>query len=254
MKQELKRQQLGLALGGGAVLGAAHIGVLKAFDRLGLVPAMVSGTSIGSFVAALLAFGKGWQEIAEAVSDLDWLDLSGPSISQFGLLSNKKFGSVVNDLLGHKNIEDAAIPLVIIATDISMGRKVVLEKGDVAMAVMASCCIPGLFRPVDYAGALLVDGMLMENVPVSPLVEHSLSPVICVDLLARHAFSRPENIVGLLLNSFYSAITNTTRMQTATADMCIAPDLSGFNLVDMAQIPDLIEAGYCEAMKVLGSS
>jgi len=122
------------------------------------------------------------------------------------------------------------------------------------MAVMASCCIPGLFRPVDYAGALLVDGMLMENVPVSPLVEHSLSPVICVDLLARHAFSRPENIVGLLLNSFYSAITNTTRMQTATADMCIAPDLSGFNLVDMAQIPDLIEAGYCEAMKVLGSS
>ena len=254
MKQELKRQQLGLALGGGAVLGAAHIGVLKAFDRLGLVPAMVSGTSIGSFVAALLVFGKGWQEIAEAVSDLDWLDLSGPSISQFGLLSNKKFGSVVNDLLGHKNIEDAAIPLVIIATDISMGRKVVLEKGDVAMAVMASCCIPGLFRPVDYAGALLVDGMLMENVPVSPLVEHSLSPVICVDLLARHAFSRPENIVGLLLNSFYSAITNTTRMQTATADMCIAPDLSGFNLVDMAQIPDLIEAGYCEAMKVLGSS
>jgi len=103
MKQELKRQQLGLALGGGAVLGAAHIGVLKAFDRLGLVPAMVSGTSIGSFVAALLAFGKGWQEIAEAVSDLDWLDLSGPSISQFGLLSNKSSGVLSTTFSGIKH-------------------------------------------------------------------------------------------------------------------------------------------------------
>jgi len=218
MKHETKP---GLALGGGAVLGAAHLGVIRAFEELEIVPAMVSGTSIGSFVAALLAFGKSWNEIAGVIQDFDWLDLSGLSISQFGLLSNKKFGSVVNDLLGQKNIEDAAIPLAIVATDISTGRKVVLEKGDVAMAVMASSCIPGLFRPVDYAGALLVDGVLMENVPVSPLVEHGLSPVVCVDLLARHAFSRPENIVGLLLNSFYSAVTNTTRMQTAAADLCI---------------------------------
>jgi len=253
MKQELKRQQLGLALGGGAVLGAAHIGVLKAFDRLGLVPAMVSGTSIGSFVAALLAFGKGWQEIAEAVSDLDWLDLSGPSISQFGLLSNKKFGSVVNDLLGHKTLRMPRFPLSLLLQTSLWEGKLFGEGGcgngrDGQLLHSRSVSAGGLCR------ALLVDGMLMENVPVSPLVEHSLSPVICVDLLARHAFSRPENIVGLLLNSFYSAITNTTRMQTATADMCIAPDLSGFNLVDMAQIPDLIEAGYCEAMKVLGSS
>ncbi|MDT9545943.1 MAG: patatin-like phospholipase family protein [Chlorobium sp.] len=251
MKHETKP---GLALGGGAVLGAAHLGVIRAFEELEIVPAMVSGTSIGSFVAALLAFGKSWNEIAGVIQDFDWLDLSGLSISQFGLLSNKKFGSVVNDLLGQKNIEDAAIPLAIVATDISTGRKVVLEKGDVAMAVMASSCIPGLFRPVDYAGALLVDGVLMENVPVSPLVEHGLSPVVCVDLLARHAFSRPENIVGLLLNSFYSAVTNTTRMQTAAADLCITPDLSAFNLIDMAQIPDIIEVGYREAIKALGSS
>jgi len=243
----------GLALGGGAVLGAAHLGVLRAFEELAIVPAMISGTSIGSFVAALMAFGKSWQEIVTVVTELDWLDLSGPSISQFGLLSNKKFGSVVNDLLGHKNIEDAAIPLAIVATDISSGKKVVLEKGDVAIAVMASSCIPGLFRPVDFEGALLVDGVLMENVPVSPLVEHGCSPVVCVDLLARHAFSRPENIAGLLLNSFYSAITNTTRLQTAAADLCIAPDLSAFNLVDMAQIPAIIEAGYREAIKALSS-
>ena len=240
-----------LALGGGSVLGAAHVGVLRALTELDITVSMISGTSIGSFIASLYAFGKSWKEIRDIVFDLDWLDLTSLALSQYGLLSNKKIGAIVCDLLGDKNIEDAQIPLSMVATDIGTGKKVVLAKGDVAAAVMASSCIPGIYRPVEWLGSLLVDGMLMENVPVSPLVESGAESIICVDLLARHAFKKPENIIGLLLNAFYSTITNTTALQIDVADLCISPDLSRFSLVDTGQIPDIMEAGYQSALPAL---
>jgi len=191
--------------------------------------------------------------IRDIAFDLDWLDLSGLVLSEYGLLSNKKFGGIVTELLGHKNIEDALIPLSIVATDIGTGKKVVFSEGDVALAVMASSCIPGIFRPVDYFGALLVDGVLMENVPVSPLIESGAESIICVDLLAHHAYKKPENIIGLLLNAFYSTITNTTAIQIASVDLCISPDLSQFNLIDFNQVPDILDAGYDAALPVLTS-
>ncbi len=244
-------KKTGLALGGGAVLGAAHVGVLRALTELNIPVSMVSGTSIGSFIAALYAFGKSWQEIRDIALDLDWFDLSSLALSQYGLLSNKKFGDRVIELLGKKYIEDAPISLSMVATDIGTGKKVLFTKGDVAFAVMASSCIPGIFRPVSYQDSLLVDGMLMENVPVSPLVDGGADTVICVDLFARHTFKHPDNIVGVLLNAFYSAITNTTALQIATADVSILPNLSEFNLIDFGQINDIIEAGYRSALPVL---
>jgi len=90
----------GLAFGGGAVLGAAHVGVLQAAEEVGIPVDYVSGTSIGAFIGALYAFGKSPQEIREVALDLDWLNLSGISLSQYGLLSNRKFGKIVTDLLG----------------------------------------------------------------------------------------------------------------------------------------------------------
>ena len=245
------QKQTALALGGGAVLGAAHVGVLRALDELHIPIAMISGTSIGAFIASLFAFGKSWQEIREIALGLDWLDLSGPVLSQYGLLSNRKFGDIVNRLLGHKTIEDASIPLFMIATDIGTGKEVVFRKGDVASAVMASSCIPGVFRPVDYCGALLVDGVLVENVPVSPLLACDGVRVVCVDLLGRHAFKKPENIVGLLLNAFYSTITNTTAIQTGKADLSIIPDLSAFSLVDTSRVSDIMDIGYRDAYSAL---
>jgi NTE family protein len=244
-------KKIALGLGGGAVLGAAHVGVLRALDELSIKAGMLSGTSIGSFIAALHAFGKSWQEIRDITFNLDWFDLSGPVLSQYGLLSNRKFGGIITDLLGHRKIEDAPIPLSMIATDIGTGRKVVFRDGDVANAVMASSCIPGIFRPVDYSGTLLVDGVLVENVPVSPLREDGAETIICVDLLACHRFRQPENLIGILLNAFYSTITNTTAIQTKDVDLCICPDLSGFSLVDTHKVPDIMEAGYRSAVSAL---
>jgi NTE family protein len=242
----------GLALGGGAVLGAAHVGALRAVEEMGIPVHCLSGTSIGAFIAALYAFGKSPDDIADIALGIDWIDLSGLSLSQYGLLSNRKFGKIVTDLLGEKDIEDALVPLAIVATDISTGSKVVFTRGDVACAVMASSCIPGVFRPVEHDGKLLVDGVLVENVPVASLRAIGAEKVICVDLLGKHVFRSPQNIIAVLLNAFYSAIASATVVQLHNADLCITPDLSAFSLIDTAQIPAIIEAGYEAAMLQLG--
>ncbi len=246
-----KALSIGLALGGGAVLGAAHVGVLRALDELAIRTGALSGTSIGSFIAALHAFGMGWREIEEVADELDWFDLTGLTLSQFGLLSNKKFGRLVRELLGKRRIEESPLPLAIVATDIGSGEKVVLKNGDVAEAVMASSCIPAVFRPVEIDGRMLVDGVLMENVPLSPLQEQGIRPVVCVDLMGGHIFSRPDTIVDLLLNAFYSTLKTTTAMQIEEADLKIAPDLGAFSLVDTRRIPELIEVGYRDSLPLL---
>lgn len=246
-----RAMSVGLALGGGAVLGAAHVGVLRAANELAIETKALSGTSIGSFIAALHAFGMGWREIEDVALELDWFDLSGLTLSQFGLLSNKKFGGVVRDLLGKRRIEESPVPLAIVATDIGSGEKIVLKNGDVAEAVMASSCIPAVFKPVEIDGRMLVDGVLMENVPVAPLLESGMHPIVCVDLMGCHIFKKPDNIVDLLLNAFYSTLKTTTAMQTEEADLRIVPDLGAFSLVDTRQVPELIETGYRSSWPLL---
>ena len=241
----------GLAFGGGAVLGAAHVGVLKAMHETGFRADCVAGTSIGSFVAALHAFGKSWEEIEQIAVDLDWFDLSGLALSRYGLLSNRKFGRLVLKQLGRRRIEDAPIPLAIVATDICTGEKVVMRKGSVATAVMASSSIPGIFNPVQLRNMLLVDGLLTENVPVSPLKEMGASRIVCIDLLGRHSYRKPEHLAMLLMNAFYSAMRTMSEIQMEAADLVIRPNLSDFSLVDISAVPEIFEAGYREALPLL---
>lgn len=118
-------KKIGLALGGGAVLGAAHVGVLKAIEEFDIEISYIAGTSIGAFVAAFCAFGKTPAEIEEIALKLTWMDISGISLFKNGLLSNEKLGDLISEHIGDKKIENAKIPLAMIATDISSGKKVV---------------------------------------------------------------------------------------------------------------------------------
>ncbi len=251
MKIFKKKKKIGLALGGGAVLGAAHIGVLRALEEYGITISHIAGTSIGAFISAFFAFGRSWKDIEEIASDLKWLDVSGLSLSQFGLLSNKKLGEVITENIGEVDFEQADIPFAVVATDITSGDKVVIKEGPVAEAVMASACIPGIFVPVEKYDRLLVDGGIVENIPVSPLQDMGADYIIGVDLNAEHAYKRPENIVEVLLRSFDFTIKTASELQTEEADLLIKPDLSSFNMVDADQTEDLIEEGYSEAKKKL---
>lgn len=246
--------RIGLALGGGAVLGAAHIGVLKAIDELNIHIDYVAGTSIGAFVAGLYAYGKDWEEILSIAEDLSWMDLSGLSFSRMGLLSNKKMGELIRKHIGDVRLEDAPIPLAMIAADIVNMDKVVLSKGSVAEASMASACVPGVFAPVEIDGRLLVDGGLVESVPISPLKEMGADIIIAVDLNSRQNEERPKNMIDILLRTFLITSHTATNYQIREADILITPDLSSFNVVDIDQYPDLVEKGYQEAIRVLRRS
>lgn len=246
-----RTKKIGLALGGGAALGAAHIGVLKAFDELNIHISYISGNSIGSLVASLFAFGKTWQEQEEISINMKWLDVSKISISKYGLLSNKKIGQIVKDTIGNENFINSQIPLVIIASNLNSGKKIILKEGKVADAVMASTAIPGVFKPMDMDGKLLVDGGLVENVPVSPLKKMGAELTIGVNLNARRSFKKPENWFGVLINSYYTLIDSLAKVHTGNANLVIEPDLSSFSLIDTKNAKELIEKGYEEAKKSL---
>lgn len=245
------KKKTGLALGGGAVLGAVHVGVLKALEEKNIKVDCLSGTSIGSFVGALYAFGVDVDEIEKLTRDLRWLDISEISLSKFGLMSNEKFGELLVEKIGDKNIEDAKIPMRIIATDIATGEKVILEKGNLADAVRASACLPGIFKPVEIDGRLLVDGGIVENVPVTPLVDMGADYIIAVQLTVSAAAKRPEHIIEVMLNTFEFMITNISKPYLKDANVLIKPNLSDFDKVDTDQISDLIKKGYEEAQKML---
>ena len=246
-----KSKKIGLALGGGAVLGAAHVGVLQVIKEYDLEITHVSGTSIGAFVATFVAFGKHWKEIREIASELRWLDLTGISLSRFALLSNEKLGNLIVKHIGDRNIEEADIPLAMVATDVTNGKRVVLKKGPVAKAVMASTCIPGIFIPVEMDDMILVDGGVVEGVPVEALKELGAKKLLGVDLNAKHNYGHPENILDVIINSFRYTMRAAAELQTKNADILITPDLSEFNRSSMDQVEALMEKGYEDAKKQL---
>ena len=240
----------GLALGGGAVLGAAHVGTVRAIEELNIRIHYIAGTSIGAFVAAFYAFGKNWKELEKIASVMNWLDITGISLSRYGLLSNEKLGDMVIEQIGDKNIEDSEIPLAMVATDITTGEKVILKKGSVAQAVRASTCIPGIFMPVEIDGQMLVDGGVVENVPVNTVKEMGAEYVIGVDLNAKYSYEKPDNILDVILNSFNFLMLQSDKLQTDNADLLIKPDLSSFNRSDTDQVDELMKKGYEDSINV----
>jgi len=245
--------KLGVALGGGAALGAAHVGVLKALLENGIKPEFISGTSIGAFVAAHIAFGTPIEKLEEIAIELDWLDITGFKLSKLGILSNDRLGKNVLDQLGKVNIEDSEIPLSMIATDISTGNKVVLEKGPLYKAVMASTCLPGVFVPVEWEDMLLVDGVLCENIPVSPLKDLGAKDIIAVDLTTNREYKRPDDIVDVLVNTFDIGLNNMIKQQIKDDDIfMIQPKLTAYNKADTSQTEKLIEEGYEAAKRAIG--
>lgn len=252
----MNNRKIGLALSGGAALGSAHIGVLKALDENGISIHSISGTSVGALIAALYAFGKNWEEIAKIAKDLDWLDISDMTLSKFGLLSNHKIRDMLHEHIGEAQMENSHFPMAVIATDATSGERVLINRGPVDEAVMASTCIPGIFVPVEKDDQLLIDGGVVENVPCSPFIENKLECdfLIAVNLNAEYATKRPENLIQTLLNSFQFMMVSASKMQSDDADLIIAPDLSAFNGYETDQADGLIEKGYeacIESLKYL---
>lgn len=238
------QQKIGLALSGGSALGLFHVGVLRAFKEQDLNIHCVAGTSAGALVAACFAFGAPLDDMVVVAEKLSWFKLANFSSSFLGLASNKAIGELIQKFLGQANIEDAKIPLAIVATDLLTGEKVVFRKGSVAQAVMASACIPGVFSPVSIDGRVLVDGGLAENLPLSPLTDMGAEIKIGVNLAKWRTYKRPRHLVDVMMTSMDILTHRQTNAAASAADLLIEPHLEHYSPSDLKSAIQLIPEGY----------
>lgn len=180
----LKNKKIGLALGSGAAKGWAHLGVLQALEEIGLKADFIAGTSMGSVVGAVHASGR-TADIRRVALDMDWrgvmshLDVVFP---RSGLIDGRKVARLIRRHLAAEKIEDFPTPFCAVATDLAAGQPVVLDSGDAIEAIRASISIPGIFTPVSHNGMVLVDGGVVDPVPVGVARRMGADYVIAVDV------------------------------------------------------------------------
>lgn len=176
--------KVGLALGGGAGLGWAHIGVIRVLQAENVPIDVVSGTSIGSIVGACIAAGivDDLEDLARDVTLKDMLSMGEFGFSQGSLIGGGRIERRLREHFGTKAIEDLALPFAAVAADLYSGDRIVLDEGDVVTALKASSAIPGMLPPVETDRLMLVDGGIVDPVPVRAAREMGADRIIAVDL------------------------------------------------------------------------
>lgn len=238
-----KRKKIGLALGGGSVRGAAHLGVLEVLEREGIWPDYVAGVSAGSVVGAVYCAGLDLDEIKRLALGLHWKKLGRVTRPRLGFLDGRRLEEYLEEVIGPLQFEELEIPFAAVAVDIVRGEVVVLKEGPVAPSVQASCAIPGIFTPVERGDQILVDGGVLNNLPVSVARDMGANYVIAVDLLPPTIWgARPRNLFEMFYLSFY-ALLRAAHSEAPGADCLIVPAIGKFNWVDFSQVGALIERG-----------
>jgi len=175
-----KRPKVGLAIGAGAAYGLSAVGILKVLEENGIKVDVISGTSIGAVVGALYASGMKSYELEEILFSVEWKELLDFVMPKKGIVRGKKVESFLRDVLKNKRFKSLEIPLYIAAVDINSGKLVIFDKGDVTSAVRASIAIPGVFTPVEMGNMFLVDGGVLDPLPVDLIKKHC-DIVIAID-------------------------------------------------------------------------
>ncbi|MDH7578639.1 MAG: patatin-like phospholipase family protein [Bacillota bacterium] len=279
---------LGLALGGGGLLGVSHIGVLEVLEENGIRPALVTGTSAGSLVAALYAAGITPSEMREMALKLRREDLFAWNFTPGtflllliqtlrdlvrlfqllprGLLSGARIACYVNEAAGRKTVAQLSFPLGLVATDLLTGNRVVftnrpparpvsgavfLKDALLGLAVRASAAIPAVFDPVPYRGLLLADGGLVEMVPAALARLLGAKVVVAVSLGSREPVPEPESVVQVILRAINIMTRQGVQRDLTCADLVINPPAASVGLGDFDSIPELLEDGRKAALQAL---
>jgi NTE family protein len=253
-----KNLKVGIALGSGSARGWAHIGVLHALEKAGIAPDIVCGTSIGALVGAVYA-DDDVAALEEWVTGLTWRKVLGFFDISFngGILKGAKLTGFLRDNFMEKEIAGLARPFAAVATDLHSGREVWLRKGSVVEAVRASIALPGLFSPWERDGRQLVDGALVNPVPVSLCRAMGADFVIAVDLgsnmIGRHVANaessrrgkKQPNMIEVVTTSLNIMSTRITRSRLAgePADAVITPRLGQLGLLDYHRAAEAIAEG-----------
>ena len=245
--------RIGLALGGGAARGFAHVGVIQVLEESGIRPVLVAGTSAGSLVAALYASGKTGtqlQQIAETMEEATFADWTLPIFSR-GLLRGDALARYVHAQVGGRRIEDLPLPLGIVATDLNSGQGVLFQRGDAATAVRASSAVPAVFQPVRIAGREYVDGGLVSPVPVRYARQMGAELVIAVDISNVPDANPAGDTLQILLQTFTIMGRSINSWELRDADVVVRPALSGVASADFNARRRSIQAGRLAMQQLL---
>lgn len=258
------RITFGLALGGGGARGAVHIGVLMELEELGLRPDIVSGTSIGGLVGALVASGLNSRQITDVFRQMRFGKMYALPWQKPALMDTRKLENLLVSTIGRPAFDDLEIPLAVITTDLVNRVEVVIEAGDVISAVLATTAFPAIFSPVDREGMTLIDGGVLNNTPYNVIQDRGASHVLAVDLSNSAPYGTPvpypprNNILTRFLtraqrDPMYQAVSTLADIITAQnvkqhrkkaePDVFLQPDVGSIGLFDFHRLDEGIAVG-----------
>ncbi len=252
---ELPKPKVALVLGGGAARGFAHVGVIRALEQEKIPIDLIVGTSVGSLIGSIYAYDMNSFE-------LEWtaFTLEKESIFDYGLMmaftslgvaKGDKLEAFIKSKVPTANIEDLKIPFAAVATDLNRGTRVVLDKGSVAKAVRASSAIPGVFQPVDHQNKTLVDGGVIDNLPISVAREKGADIVIAVDISENVFNFNINNLLEVMLQSITIMGAENAKIKKKEADILISPKVGDVGMLDFSQKKRCMMAGIEATQKMM---
>ncbi len=260
---KLRRSKVGLALGTGAARGLAHIGVLEVLEKEGIPIDMIAGTSAGAIIGALYAQGKNSSQIIKMALDLSrkrLVSMVDPSLPKSGFIKGRKIKNLVTLFIGGDiKFSDLKVPLACVATDINTGEEVVIDQGSVPEAIRASISIPAIFTTVKWRGRYLVDGGLVNPVPVSVVKRMGADFIIAVNVIPdvaerahqvdkeRTGGLKEPNIIHVLLQSMYIGTYSLVSHSLEGADIVIEPRVTHIGSGDFHHAQECILQGELAA-------
>lgn len=243
-----RQPKIGLALGGGFARGIAYIGLLRIFEMARIPIDYLSGTSAGALIAAAYAGGAPLELMEEIGRSTRFKDFAEWTVSWRGLASDARLKRFLHRMTPVRRFENLQIPLTIVATDLMTGEPVYFTKGNIGPALCASCAYPGLFRPVEQDGRLLVDGFLAAPVPVKAVRQMGADFVIGATLGGASRDERPTNLFEIVSQSFAVLLHYGQAAWSPLTDLVIEPDVAEFRWDDFPKTPELVAAGERAAL------
>ena len=251
VKPTLPPVKIAVVLGAGASKGFAHIGVLKVLESNKIPVHMIIGTSAGSFVGSLYAYGYNAFELQKLSFSIEKGDVVDLMIPDNGFIKGEKLEAYINRTLKNTPLEKLKIPFYAVATDIQSGKEVVFGSGNTGTAVRASCSIPGIFRPVNISGKVYVDGGVVSPVAVDAAKRLGADIVIAVDIASDIDSSQPEGTIETILQSINIMYSKLAAIQLSKADVVIKPKVGYISSGDFSKRHEAVLEGEKAAIEAL---
>lgn len=253
--QRPDRPKIALVLGGGAARGFAHVGVIRALEQERVPVDLVVGTSVGSLIGAIYAYDLNSFELEWTAFTLEKEHLFDyalmSALTGMGAVKGDKLENFIRTKIPVENIENLKLPYAAVATDLNRGTRVVLDSGSIAKAVRASSAIPGVFQPLQYQGRLLVDGGVVDNIPISVAREKGADIVIAVDIGENVTNFNLSNLFDVILQSVNIMFNDNVAFRKKDADVLITPAVGNVGMLDFTQKKRLMQAGMEATQKAM---